>query len=119
MKIRNGFVSNSSSSSFVVAVKDTTKIKLEIDVDLADYADKIIATEQELKDYFEYEYGDDYLEDSWAADKFKDCLRAIEAGNKVIFGSCDSDGEALEQFLCETGIPDSPDIEVIQGDGGY
>ena len=120
MKLRNGFVSNSSSSSFIVAVKDATKIQLVIEADLEKFADKIITTEEELNKHFEYEWGDEFKDkDEWVMKTYNKCLKAINDGMKVLFGSFSSDGEALEQFLCEEGVPDSPGIDVIQGDGGY
>ena len=53
MKIRNGFVSNSSSSSFIVAVKDeeSAKTKIQIEVDLSKYASDTIKTIEELDSY--------------------------------------------------------------------
>ena len=51
MKIREGFVSNSSSTSFVVVVEDNTEIELRIKVDLAKFGD-VLTTEQEVIDYF-------------------------------------------------------------------
>ena len=55
MKIRTGFVSNSSSSSFIVAAppqKDSTKVTITIEVDLAEYANTTIKTVEELIEYF-------------------------------------------------------------------
>ena len=55
MKIRNGFVSNSSSSSFIVGIKDgkktSTKVKIEIEVDLAKYGADINSVEELIKYY--------------------------------------------------------------------
>ena len=121
MKLRNGFVSNSSSSSFVVAVTDKTKVTLQVTVDLKKYADKVCTTEDELRDYFKYEYGDDFQkEDDWASKRFNKCLRAIKDGKKIMLGSFSSDGEEpIEQYLCEVGLPKSPDMDIIESSGGY
>ena len=64
MKVRLGFVSNSSSSSFVIASKTTPgTVKLTIPVDISDLVDETIKDEEELIDYFKEHYDDDFMED--------------------------------------------------------
>lgn len=66
MKIRNGFVTNSSSSSFIVAFKtdENNDLTLELKNLLIDWAknelyfNKAIKNEQQLKAYFVEYYGD-------------------------------------------------------------
>ncbi len=116
MKIRSGFVSNSSSSSFIVAAnKENTNIKITLETDLKKYG-KVLTTEQEVKDYFIYEYGDDY--DNVA---YNSCLSAIKEGKIIIIGSFDSDtDDNLEKYLCNKGIPKNiTNIKIIQNEGGY
>lgn len=114
MKIRSGFVSNSSSSSFiVVADKKNTKMKITFEVDLTCFG-KSISTPEELKELFKY-----YELDDPSFLKAKD---AIKKGKIVIHGSfCDS-GNAIETFLCENGLKSdakNPNIEIIESNGRY
>jgi hypothetical protein len=127
MKIRKGFVSNSSSSSFVVAVGKEAKVTLTIEADLARFANEIIVTMDDLERYMLDEWGwgscntlDLILADSdYARRVYEESKVAIEAGKWVLFGSFSSDGEVLEQLLCEWGVPESPGIDVIESQGGY
>ena len=127
MKIRRGFVSNSSSSSFVVAIGDKSEVTLTIKADLSRFADTEIETVEQLERYMIAEWGwskantiDAIIADSQYAKRIYEGAReAIEGGKRVLMGSFSSDGEALEQFLCYQGIPDSPGIDIIEGEGGY
>ena len=59
MKTRNGFVSNSSSTSFIVAIDKTLpKAKIVMEIDLSNYGD-VIETVEELDDCWELAGDDD------------------------------------------------------------
>ena len=122
MKIRTGFVSNSSSSSFIVAAKKgKTKVKLELEVDLADYLDgDPITTVEELIRFYKDEFDYDATDLDNDAD-FKASKKAIQSGQVVYRGSfSDQSDNNLERFLCEQGIPENTkNINIIQGGGGY
>ena len=125
MKTRNGFVSNSSSSSFIVAVsknnKNTSaKITITLEVDLAKYGTTIETVEELIKYFCKEMYVD--------IDKLKQhkdyiaCKRAIESGKVVIMGDFSSEsGEVIETMLCEKGLDGivGDNVEVIQSEGGY
>lgn len=124
MKIRSVFVSNSSSSSFIVGCKPgKTKIKLTIEVDLSRHGD-VLKTEEEVKKHIKEELGwreCDLVEDGYAAEWYEEMMKQIKAGNHVIAGSFSSEGDPLDQFLCDNGLNDieSEDINVIQSNAGY
>lgn len=97
MKIRSGFVSNSSSSSFIVA-NDGEELKASITVDLSSLVRETITTEDELKQYFVNEYGGRYddiasvLDDNdWLLERYTKARTAIRQGKKVFIGRVSSD----------------------------
>ena len=128
MKTRSGFVSNSSSSSFVVAIKDrsktSTRIKIEVTIDLKDYATprNMIDSVEDLLVYFTR---DCYMtaEETIASEKYQKCKKAIEAGKIILMGSFSSEsGDCEEVMLCEYGLNSTckdSNIEIIEGEGGY
>lgn len=118
MKIRSGFVSNSSSSSFIVATDDEQgHVELVIKVNLSNYGE-VLKTKEEVDAYF-YERWGQYDESEWVKEKLHTCLDAIARGKVIIAGDFTDDSDGEEAFLCNNGIPASPDIEIIESEGGY
>lgn len=133
MKTRNGFVSNSSSSSFVVSVpqgrnKAVTKIKIEIEVDLEQYADAVITDQEELDEWLHDEYCYDSVDEArdagetWIADVYEKIQAELKKGRTVLAGRFSDNGtEPEEVFLCQYGIkpPKGSPIKVIENEAGY
>ena len=119
MKIRNGFVSNSSSSSFIVAAKKgKTTIKMEIEIDLEDYTQHTISNVKELLAYYKDECDGDVN-----PEQDEDFREQLADGKIIYIGQFCSDGDnMLEQYLCDQGLPntiESDDVKIIQSEGGY
>lgn len=130
MKIRKGFVSNSSSTSFVLSKKKSNDedISVTIKISMKDLVRKVITTKEELKAHFlEYYHYDswEYLIDS---DEFEDSeerdyitmLSAIERGDTVYIceASSDDSDNPISQFFYNDGVRQEyfdDDITIISG----
>lgn len=125
MKTRNGFVSNSSSSSFIVVKEDFKKNKpiiadLNIRMDLSKLIEETISTEEEFKKYIldnDCFMDDDFNKDdldsliehseNFLIDKYRDWQKFIKEGKTICICSASSDsGDALEYLLYEYDISD-------------
>jgi len=119
MKSRNGFVSNSSSSSFIVATTPERdgKITIRKEINLSSYGTKV-STEEELKKFFKSKYSfDDEI------DLYTKCLKIIKSGKVIFFGDFNDEDGSEEAFLCNNGLQDiteeTPEIEIIESEAGY
>jgi hypothetical protein len=120
MKARNGFVSNSSTTSFMVAVKDIKDAKVKIEGNIEDFAKYKITTVDELNEYFKKEY-------SWVDLKaimgrgygYDEAKKAIEGGKILLAGNFSSESDGLEVYLHGEGIRsvvDSDKVDVLLGE---
>ena len=146
MKVRNGFVSNSSSSSFIVTIKNGEKISKNILMKLFDLDEKSILfnfanelsdwminnlKEMSIKDIFENycdsgknlsdeEMIDEIIEQGYPNISKEDLLRILRKEYRYYEGSASDDsGYGLETYLCETGINVNNDLIHIQSGGDY
>jgi len=115
MKIRNGFVSNSSSSSFIISKKKHTKATMTVEVDLEDFAEEIITDMQQLDDYFlsnyEYKTIPGMLQDDEDLKKlYNKCFDAITNHEEVIIGRVSNDSSnAINNMVYEQGLDNLSD----------
>ena len=88
MKIRSDFVTNSSSSSFIIAAKKTlTDEQKNIIIQYIEnimFQNKIASTKEELDEFWEIFYGintkDNYNQNDWYYDEYCNALQNIENG---------------------------------------
>jgi len=135
MKKRIGFVSNSSSSSFIIATKGDQSTRALVEIDLDELISSSISTKEELVEYIleDYCFGiedwDKYLTedgeyfDEYIYENYTKMLKSIEAGYTIHTGNASSEGESgLETMICNEGIGSLKfidDVKIIEGDGGY
>jgi hypothetical protein len=147
MKVRNGFVSNSSSSSFIVIVKSYKKISNNMLMKLFDLNENSILygfaselsdwmlehlKEMTIKDIFNnYCYSEDknlseedmidiIINESYPV-VAKEDLEKIK-NKEYHYYECsasDDSGDGLESYLCEKGINVDNDDIFIQSGGSY
>lgn len=95
MKIRNGFVSNSSSSSFIVAVEKDAK-PLHLKINIEDECEVITTIEElEKSRYFRCCDAEERVEN----EEYQACVKAINAGMVIkIFRASNEDYSCLSGF---------------------
>jgi hypothetical protein len=135
MKIRNGFVSNSSSSSFILALpKGTTEENIkemmlskmqvpktsiifgmaeEMAVCFADSVDRPLDIDKEIKDTQKYK------EEDWAQEWIKELEGYKEKGMIVFRGGFCDDGDGAEQLLCYSNMEIVEENFYFKNEGGY
>ncbi len=99
MKLRRGFVSNSSSSSFILAKPKGSKVTFTVTLDLDELVDEIITTDAELETYLE-----DYCE-PYRTEILQRGKQLLAIGKELIIGSvANDDDNQLSRMIYEYGF---------------
>lgn len=93
MKIRLGFVSNSSSSSFIISSPNRPmKISYTVELDLNEIIDKTIKTIKELDEYFEeFSFVKVDQLDPYQKETYLKCKKEIESGRNILIGEASNE----------------------------
>jgi hypothetical protein len=127
MKTRQSFVSNSSSSSFILAVEPEVKeitAKIQIELDSICDSKKAITSIEQFEKYLLEESGEESLEvmlkdRDWWKKIYDAGIKALESGKVLRTGYVTNEGsnpENLELFIYDKGLEglNCNEIEIVK-----
>lgn len=131
-KIRTGFVSNSSSSSFIIAAPRgaSTKVRVVFEIDIDGLTDYRITSVEDLDKYFINQYGE-YEEDGideifaespYVKQLYEKAYMAIRKNKMVYVGTASNEtGDPEEDYVGTHGFGKILDegFEIIQDAGDF
>ena len=115
MKVKYDFITNSSSTNFIISVPNRSvdlNTSISIPVNLGNYITKTFTTEEEVRKY----YGNDLEYEG------NEIINEIKKGKIVHILTCSDQEDSVETVLCENGLDDvkiPKDVKVLRGNGGY
>ncbi len=113
MKIKQAFIPNSSSSSFMVSPKG--ELTLTITVDLSKYGTKV-TTIEELESAFEEKFETDWKQYEDYEEYYKECVDFIKQKRVIFIGSIGSDyDDYIARMLYDEGFQQFENLNVIMG----
>ena len=119
---RKGWVSNSSSSSFIISTRENQSLKVMVEMDLASCIDQTFTTIEEVEKYIIYQHGwgdttlKEVLEDSeYVTEQYEDMIKAIDKGEviHILTGSSEDYDSPVGSYLYNNGVKGFQDINVI------